>query len=294
MPRYDSSDGCALYFDDVPSAGTAFPVILLAGGAARHPSYLGDLARLGDQHRLIVPHLRGVGRTQAPGAPERGSWWSQADDLEQLRVHLGLELVVLVAHSAGTRLAIAYAAQFAHRVAALVLITPPAAYLVGETTDADSLIEKRRGEADFDAALVALRAGPQASGDNAFNAWQHDSAAVGYATWGEVQRSHAKTGRWNLAAATAYFSVAPPPDLEARLSDITAPVLVIAGAEDCLVGVAPLRALASLFPGGASATIAGCGHYPWVDQPAVFGQVITTFLAQQADSFADLPLAPVP
>jgi pimeloyl-ACP methyl ester carboxylesterase len=280
MPRDNSSDGCALHFDDVPCAGAAFPLVLLAGGAARHPSYLGDLAGLSDQHRLIVPHLRGVGRTRAPSSPERGSWWSQADDLEQLRIHLGLERLVLVAHSAGTRLAIAYAAQFPHRVAALVLITPPAAYLVDEPTDADILIAKRRGDSDFDAALLALRAGPQTSDDDAFNDWQQTSAAVGYANWGEAERSHAKIGHWSLAAATAYFSVVPPHDIAARLGEMTAPVLVIAGTEDCLVGLAPVRALARLFPSGASAMIEECGHYPWVEQPAAFRHVIDTFLDQ--------------
>jgi pimeloyl-ACP methyl ester carboxylesterase len=57
-------------------------------------------------------------------------------------------------------------------------------------------------------------------------------------------------------------------------------VLVIAGAEDCLVGFAPVRALARLFPSGASATIEACGHYPWVEQPAAFRQVIETFIDQ--------------
>ena len=281
MPCCETSDGCTIHFDDVPGADAVQPLILLAGGAARHPSYLGDLAGLADQHRLIVPHLRGVGRTPAPRVPERGSWWSQAEDVEQLRIHLGLERVVLVAHSAGTRLAIAYAAQFPRHVAALVLITPPATYLVDEPADADTIINRRRGEADFDAALAVLEAGPQASDDSSFNMWQHDSAAAGYATWGAAEQSHARRGRWNLTAATTYFSIVPPQDLPARLSKMSAPVLVIAGAEDCLVGVAPLRALARLFPSGASTSIAACGHYPWIEQPAAFRQIITTFLAQQ-------------
>lgn len=282
MPRYTSSDGLALHYDDVPGAGAgpAFPLILLAGGAGRHPSYLGDLAGLSDKYHLIVPHLRGVGLTKAPSSAKRGSWWSQAEDLEQLRVHLCLERVVLVAHSAGTRLAIAYAAQFPLHVAALVLITPPTAYLVHEPTDAGALIEKRRGESDFDAALLALQAGPQTSDDGAFNAWHQNSAAVGYANWGKAERSHAKIGRWSVAAARVFFGVVPPPDLAARLSVMKAPVLVIAGAEDCLVGFAPVRALARLFPSGASATIEACGHYPWVEQPAAFRQVIETFIDQ--------------
>ncbi|WP_104178787.1 alpha/beta fold hydrolase [Cryobacterium sp. Y50] len=278
MPRYESSDGFALHYDDIARADAAFPIILLAGGAARHPSYLGDLAGLSDKHRLIVPHLRGVGLTTAPSSAERGSWWGQADDVEQLRVHLCLERVVLVAHSAGTRLAIAYAAQFPHLVAALVLITPPAEYLVEEPPDADTLIEKRRGDSAFDAALLALHAGPQTSDDDAFNAWQQNSAAVGYANWDDAEQLHAKIGRWSFAAATAFFDVVPPHDIAARLGEMTAPVLVISGTEDCLVGLAPVRALAHLFPAGASATVEACGHYPWVEQPAAFRRIIDTFL----------------
>ncbi|WP_104129454.1 alpha/beta fold hydrolase [Cryobacterium sp. N21] len=278
MPRYDSSDGSVLYYEDIPGTGEGIPVVLLAGGAARHPSYLGDLAGLGEEHRLIVPHLRGVGLTEAPSDPQRGSWWSQAVDVEQLRIHLGLNRLALIAHSAGTRLAIAYAAQFPRNIAALVLITPPAGYLVDEPTDVPTLIDRRRGDPDFDRAILALRAGPATSTEDDFTAWQRDSAAAGYATWHETGRAHAQIGRWSRAAATAYFSVDPPHDIAAWLLEMTAPVLVIAGAQDCLVGFEPVQALARMFPAGHSVTIEECGHYPWVEQPAAFRRVLHTFL----------------
>ncbi|KGJ75680.1 hypothetical protein GY21_09540 [Cryobacterium roopkundense] len=278
MPRYDSSDGSALYYEDIPGVGGGIPVIVLAGGAARHPSYLGDLAGLGEEHHLIMPHLRGVGLTEAPSDPRRGSWWSQALDMEQLRIHLGFDRVALVAHSAGTRLAIAYASQFPRNVAALVLITPPAGYLVDEPTDTPNLIERRSGDTDFERALRVLKAGPATSTDDDFTAWQRDSAAAGYATWNETGQAHADSGRWNLTAATAYFSVDSPRDLASRLSEMRAPVLVIAGAQDCLVGVEPVKILAGLFPAGEFVTIDACGHYPWVEQPAAFRRVMQTFL----------------
>lgn len=287
MPSYESFDGSALHYDDVRrkgSDGDKCPVILLAGGAARHPSYLGDLAGLSDRHRLIVPHLRGVGRTAAPDQEERGSFWTQADDIEHLRVHLGFDRVVLVAHSAGTRLAIAYAAQFGLRVASMVLITPPAAYLVDEPSDAHALSEKRRGDSIFQTAFAALQAGPQTADDDGFNAWQQESAAAGYSTWGATGRSHATIGRWSLPATKAYFSVAPPRDLAARMGQVKAPVLVIAGAEDCLTGLAPVAALARLFPVGECVVIEGSGHYPWVEQPAAFRRTIDTFLEQPSKS----------
>ncbi|TFC26476.1 alpha/beta hydrolase [Cryobacterium sp. TMT2-18-3] len=124
---------------------------------------------------------------------------SLTDDIEHLRVHLGLDRVVLMAHSAGTRLALACAAQFTLSVARLVLITPPAAYLVDEPSDAHTLIGKRRGDLLFEAAFAALEAGRQTVDDDGFNAWQQESAPAGYATWGRnrtiPRRQSAEDGR---------------------------------------------------------------------------------------------------
>ena len=285
MPSYEGSDGSTLHYDDVRRMGgdgDKCPVIVIAGGAARHPSYLGDLAGLSDRHRLIVPHLRGVGLTAAPDQKELGSFWTQADDIEHLRVHLGLDRLTLVAHSAGTRLAIAYAAQFTLSLAKLVLITPPAAYLVDEPSDAHTLVEKRRGDPIFEAAFAAFEAGPQSVDDDGFNDWQQESAPAGYSAWAATERFHASIGRWSLPATKAYFSVAAPRDLALRLGQVKAPVLVIAGAEDCLTGLAPMTALARLFPTGACVIIEGSGHYPWVEQPAAVRGTIDAFLEQPA------------
>jgi pimeloyl-ACP methyl ester carboxylesterase len=85
-------------------------------------------------------------------------------------------------------------------------------------------------------------------------------------------------GRWGLAAAKAYFSVEPPGDLADRIGTLAAPVLVIAGADDCITGLAPVKALATRFPAGRVEMIARCGHYPWLEQPGAFRQAIDVFL----------------
>ncbi|CAM3476155.1 alpha/beta fold hydrolase [Kibdelosporangium persicum] len=271
MPNYVAADGMSLHYD---VSGQGGPIVTLAGGAARHPSYLGDLAGLSG---LVVPHLRGVGKSPSGAG---GSSWAQASDVDSLRTHLAKDRLVIVAHSAGTRLAIAYAAQFPSRVERLVLITPPSAYLVSEPSDAPKLIDARRGEPAFDAAIAAFEAGPDLSGDDAFNAWNRATAPVGYAKWTATEQRHAQVGRWNLAAVQAYFSVQPPADLASRLREVTAPTLVVAGERDCLTGLAPVVALADLFPHGEVAVIEDCGHYPWIEQPAAFRQAVDEFLAR--------------
>jgi pimeloyl-ACP methyl ester carboxylesterase len=278
MPTFPGSDGAQLHYDDLHRGDSdTLPLITLAGGAARHPSYLGDLAGLDTRQRLIVPHLRGVGRSPLPDSVEVASFWRQAQDVERLRVHLGLEHVHLLGHSAGTRLAISYAAQFPDRLAGMVLVTPPAGYLVNVPSDAAELIDKRRGQPPFDATLAAWTAGPDADDDAAFNAWQPQVAPLGYAAWGATEQAHAAIGRFSFAANRAYFSVDPPLDLAARLGEATAPVLVVGGAEDCITGVAPVIALAKLFPAGEAVMIERCGHYPWVEQPTAFRQAVDQF-----------------
>ncbi|WIM99159.1 alpha/beta hydrolase [Actinoplanes oblitus] len=277
MPSYTGFDGTPLHYDD-SAPGDRPPVVVLAGGAARHPDYLGDLAGLAERHRLVVPHLRGVGRSGL-GSEPAGSYWQQAADVDKLRELLGRDRVVVVAHSAGTRLATAFAARFPDRVAGLALVTPPATHLVDTPPDAEQLIARRRGEAAFDAAEAAAKAGPDLSDEAAFNAWARACAPLGYATWGPAEQAHARVGRWALPAVQAYFSVDPPADFAARLARVGAPVLVIAGAEDCLTGLAPVVALAGLFPAGRAEVLPACGHYPWVERPDAFRRVLDEYLS---------------
>jgi pimeloyl-ACP methyl ester carboxylesterase len=277
MPAYHGDDGALLHYDVLGATPTS-PLIVLAGGAARHPDYLGDLAGLSEHHQLAVPHLRGVGRSSAADLGDMGSWWRQADDIDRLRASLGLNRCAIVAHSAGTRLAIAYAAQFPGHLATLVLITPPGSYLVDVPSDAPALAAARMAEPQFAAAVAARDAGPDTSSDETFNAWQQAIAPLCYAKWDETAQAHARIGWYALAAARAFLSGDPPPDLTGRLREVRAPVLVIVGAQDAISGTGPVAAVAGLFPDGRATVIEHCGHMPWVEQPTRFREVLDPFV----------------
>lgn len=278
MPTYEGADGSRLHYD-LLGAGDEPPMLVLAGGAARDPEYLGNLAGLDEHHRLAIPHLRGVGRSGGSPIGELGSWWRQAADVDRLRSALDLERVVLIGHSAGTRIAVAYAAQFPDRVARLVLITPPPGYLVDVAPDLPAPVEARMGDPVVEAAVRAQQAGPDPSSDDTFNAWQQAIAPLCYATWGDVEQAHSRRGTYALAAALAFFDTDPPDDLVARLGEVTAPTLVIAGAQDAIIGSAPVVAVADVFRDGRAVVIDECGHMPWVEQPAAFRAAIDPFVA---------------
>lgn len=277
MPTYQASDGAVLHYDE---RGTGRPLVAIAGGAARDPIYLGDLGGIGEGRRLIVPHLRGVGSSAVPTDPAVGSWWNQASDLEALRIHLGEDHVDVIAHSAGTRLATSYAARYGDRVSRMLLVTPPSQHLVDVASDVVEIARRRSADAAFEAAVALLQAGPPLTSETEFNEWQRAIAPAGYAHWGEDAKRHSHLGSWDLRAATSFFSVAPPADFVDRLRQCTASVLVIAGADDVLTGLAPVVALSRLFPNGKVEVLADCGHYPWIEQPERFTAAVVEFLRE--------------
>ncbi len=277
MPIHIAADGARLHHDVLGDPGRP-PLVVLAGGPARHPDYLGDLAGLGGpagRRRLVVPHLRGVGRSPA-GPAEAMSHWAQASDVVALLDHLGLDRAVLLGHSAGCRLTLATAVQHPQRVAALVLVTPPGAPFVA-ADDIDGLVAARRGDPVFDAAVAACLEPREVADDDAYTAWQHEMAPTTYAAWGEAERAHALSGRWSLAAARAFGAPAPDGAWDG-LAQVDVPVLVVVGDADCATGADAGRGLAALVPRGRVEVLAGCGHYPWVEQPAAFRVVVDGFL----------------
>ncbi len=274
MPAFLAPDETLLHYDE---AGEGKTLVVLPGGAGRHPDYLGDLAGL-PGHRVTV-HFRGAGNSPAAATTEAGSYWHQAHDLDALRAHLGLAKLDLVAHSAGTRAAIAYAAQYPDHVASMLLITPPVAYLTDTPSDVEEITAHREGDPLFDAAMAAMREGPKNPTQDTFEAWQALTAPATYAAWTEKEQAHAKVGRTLWSTVQAFLSVTPPDDLPDRLGRVTAKVRVIAGAEDATTGLAPVLAAARLFPNGEAVVIDDCGHYPWVEQPESFRRAADPFVS---------------
>lgn len=276
MTFYRGADGTGLWFDEVGPAD-AEPVIVLAGGPARHPAYLGDLAGLGGSNRLVLPHLRGVGKSPVAQEPGRATWVGQAEDIALLDQALGGGPKLVLAHSAGARVAIRYLQQNPSRVKGLVLITPAVDWLVRTVSDRPEIAARRMKEEAFSGAWQFVT-GPKGYHDEpTFNQWQRAIAPAGYAHWGETEQAHSKVGECRLEAALAYLEANPPGDLLDRLGQIEVPVLAIAGEKDALVGCSTVRALSDVFARGEFVAIDDCGHYPWVEQPRAFASVISGF-----------------
>jgi len=260
--------------------GADEPLICLPGGAMRASTYLGDLGGLSTHRRLVLLDLRGTGESAAAD-PSTYRCDRQVDDVEALRAHLGLDRVDLLGHSAGAALAILYALRHPARVGRLVLVTPTPRVVDVEITDEDGreLALLRRGEPWFAEAFAAFE--QVWSGEATAADWAA-VAPFSYGRWDDTARAliAREEVEKDPGSAAAYYAAGAfdPPAVREALAGLRTPVLLVSGGYD--VGLPPRRAgqYAGLFPRAELATLAGAGHFPWLDDPEWFVATVTAFL----------------
>jgi pimeloyl-ACP methyl ester carboxylesterase len=255
----------------------------MPGGPGRASSYLEDLGGLAESYRLVQLDAPGTGDSPRPSDPSAYGFPSLAESLDALRHELSLDRMVLLGHSAGALVAEVYAATHAHGLAGLVLVTP-AGWLHGaERGDVEAIQRMRSDEpwyAESRAVLDADDDGSPATARRRTLAFR----PFMYGGWEDRQRAHAAAAdhEQDAAAEEGYWQ---PGDIELgeltdRLAVMNVPTLVVAGAADAVTGVAAARAVADGLPGAELVVLDGCGHFPWVDEPARFRAVVERFCQQ--------------
>jgi hypothetical protein len=142
MPYYSAGDGLRLHYE---VTGDGPPLVVLPGGPGMDVRYLGDLGGLSATRGLILADGRAGGRSEVPEDRSTVSFVTQADDLEALREHQGLDQLDILAHSAGSLTAQEYAVRRPGRVRRLILVTPIGR--AGRDIDRDEVAAIRAGRA---------------------------------------------------------------------------------------------------------------------------------------------------
>lgn len=275
MPGFRAFDRTELRYEVV---GHGRPVVCLPGGPMQASEYLGDLGGLSERLRLVRLDLRGTGRSQAPEDTTSYRCDRLVDDVEALRVHLGLDRIDVLAHSAGANLAELYAIRHPGRVRRLVLVAP-STLGAGIFPDGDvrrEIIRRRSGEPwhqQVSAAFETIIAGKATEAD-----WDA-IVPFTYGRWDAAAQRHHAAQRRNDEAAAVYTASYSPESTRAALSSVAVPVLVLAGELDLSGPPCALAELAGLFPVARIVTQAGGGHFPWLDAPAAFTETVADFFA---------------
>lgn len=116
------ASGLELAYYDSVDQGAEEPVLVLLHGYCGSSSYwehvIPDLARFA---RVIAPDARGHGLSAAP-ADEVYPMEAFAEDVEELLEQLGIERAVMLGHSLGGYITLAYAERYGRRLSAFGLI----------------------------------------------------------------------------------------------------------------------------------------------------------------------------
>jgi pimeloyl-ACP methyl ester carboxylesterase len=104
-------------------AGNGPVVLLIHGYAENSDSWAPLAASLVKDHTVIVPDLRGIGRSSKPdGGYDKKT---QAKDMRAVVTGLGFDNTAVVAHDIGNMVAYAYAALYPDKVSRLVVMDAP-------------------------------------------------------------------------------------------------------------------------------------------------------------------------
>src|SRR5580704_12892582 len=107
----------------VRSGGSGPVVVLLHGYAETSDSWAPLAADLASDYTVVVPDLRGIGRSSRP--PGGYDKKTQAADVRSVVVALGHDRTSVVSHDIGIMVAYAYAARYPDKVERLVVMDAP-------------------------------------------------------------------------------------------------------------------------------------------------------------------------
>jgi pimeloyl-ACP methyl ester carboxylesterase len=281
MPHFTASDGTVLHYR---VEGSGSPLVCVPGGPGRSGVYFEALGGLDKHATLIVLDPRGTGGSAMPTDATTLAYPALADDLDELRAHLELDQFDLLGHSAGAMVAEVYAARHAKRLRKLVLVTP-SVRLQGVTPDTSSVRNARFAEPWYSDAAQAMAALDGITTIEEAGPLLDRVAPFYYGRWDDRARAHAAGYREQvtLGAQVGYSAGPLARDFDrvgalATLLALGVPTLVLAGALDGGSGVAGAEVVARSITGSELAVLDGCGHYPWVDEPAEFVRILADFL----------------
>ena len=255
-------------------------LLVIHGGPDWDHSYLREpLDRLAGRHRLILPDLRGCGRSTRGLADGRYTPDAATGDLAVLLDALGIADADVLGFSYGGLLAQRLALAAPHRVRKLVIASssvlpvPPGAFEGWAERDRRTAAARRAWSdpALSGPKLTRAAAIAQAPAD----LWRQDAMAGYLARLQRVRFSAEWLRPWRAR-------ILPPAHHDhaaRRLAALGTPILLLHGRQDMTFPAALAQQAAALIPAARAVILPGAGHMTHVDQPEQWIAALSAFLA---------------
>lgn len=277
-----TGDGCKLFVQEF-GQGPETVVMLHGGWGAEHSYLLEPMKGFEEKYHLVFYDQRGS--LLSPCPVEKISVQKHVDDLEKLRVALGVDRMNIVAHSMGTFLAMEYQQQHPEHVKGLVLMgaLPPVSQgkAVEDTQVSAAALMKRQ---EVKAELARLQLDP-ANGQpwtpqKDALAWHINFASVNVYhidRWRQVRGGGAF---YNGDAGQAVAKTMPQEwDFTASIAARICPTWVIDGDHDYVDSSGKaFRAATADMPQVHVIVLKDAEHLSWIDSPKAFSAALSKAL----------------
>lgn len=260
---WENSEGNKLaYYDSKPGEGN-LALLLLHGFCGSSAYWERVLPLIAPSIRTIVPDLRGHGRSGA-SSDEVYSMELFSEDIHGLLAELGIEKAIVLGHSLGGYITLAFAQRYAAQLAGFGLIH--------STSYADTE-QAKAGRVEAANRLLAEGIQPFVDGlaPKLFAPAHLASMA------GEVEQVRQIGYRTSAAGAAATaLGMRERPERHHVLQQAKVPVLLIAGENDGVVP--PEKTLIELPVPARAVLLENCGHMGMLEAPEQLAAEITHFI----------------
>ena len=289
---YVDANGVMIYYT---AFGKGDPLVIVHGGpGASHDYFLPHLAPLARTNRLIFIDERGSGRSEKLDDAKQYTVERLVDDLEAVRVALGLGRINLLGHSYGGVLAQAYALQHQDHLKHLVLAST---FHSTKALNAFFVKMKEKMDPELRARIDAMekeglfghgkdyRKG-RYTDDYMMAAWgegylpylyqrkldaNYDPIANGVMSWDLYREMWGSHGEFVIDGNLASVEYAD------KLPSIKVPTLIAVGDHD-ETDPQIARDMNALIKGSKLVVFPQSGHMTFVDQPLLFRKAVDDFL----------------
>lgn len=269
------------HYVDIPNfrvhyleAGTGHPVVLLHGsgpGATAHTNFAENIAPLAEHFRVIAIDMPGWGesdtQTEKTGRDHVAALIAILDAV-------GVEKAALVGNSMGGMTAVTTAIKHPYRVSHLITMGAPA----------PTALLFSAGNGPSEGMKVLLHAYREPTPENmkrlvevmVYNqAMATDELATARSDAALSRPDHLES--WN-SQFTGPPSLPPYFQLLGRVSEISAPTMIIHGRDDRVVAMENGLHLVAQIPDSRLVVLNRCGHWAQIEHAAEFNRLVTSFV----------------
>jgi len=252
-------NGMNLAFTD---EGKGPALVFVHGFPLNRATWRKQVDALRASYRIIVPDLRGLGKSETgDGAITMAQL---AEDVHGLLLQLKASPVILVGHSMGGYVALAFAREFSQALRGLVLVATRSG---NDTPDAAAARRATAEKVKAEGSKIVV----DAMAPKMLASTNHDLKMA--------EQVHAFMARSKPKGVIgALLGMAERPDMTSMLAGIGVPTLVITGADDTIIPPTESEKLAKAIGGAQFNVIPNAGHLVAFEQPDAFNRVLGDWL----------------